>query len=395
MEFEFWWLLALPVTFGLGWMAARIDIKQLLSESRTLPESYFKGLNFLLNEQPDKAIDAFIEVSKLDPNTVELQFALGSLFRRRGEVDRAIRMHHNLTERGDLDKEQKQIAQFELAQDYLKAGLLDRAEQIFSALTETTHRQSSLKALLDIYRQEKDWLKAIPVAKQLEGSSTRNFESEIANYYCELATTEYVHARHDKAQEYLQQALAANRKCVRANILLGEWAAKEGKHEQAVEIWKRIEAQSPEHLSLVAENLLQSYREQGKLNEGLSLLRGFQERYPALDLLNVVFQAMLETEGSASAYKLVRDDLRRNPTLLGLDKLVEARLMETPVEERTDVQMVKDILHSHTTRMALYQCEACGFRGRHFYWHCPACGGWDTYPPRRNAELELVQTRLK
>jgi lipopolysaccharide assembly protein B len=393
MEFEIWWLLALPIFFGMGWLAARIDIKQLLSESRSLPASYFKGLNFLLNEQPDKAIDAFIEVSKLDPNTVELQFALGSLFRRRGEVDRAIRMHHNLTERSDLDGEQKQTAHFELAQDYLKAGLLDRAEQIFSSLTNTTHRQAVLKFLLDIYRQEKDWLKAIPIAKELEGSSTRNFESEIANYYCELATTEYVHARHETARGFLQQALAADRKCVRANILLGEWKAKEGKHQEAIDTWKAIESQSPEHLSLVADEFLESYRALGKLNEGLALLRGFQERYPALDLLNVVFQGTLETEGSQSAYKLVRDDLRRNPTLLGLDKLVEARLMETPVEERSDVQMVKDIIHGHTTRMALYQCETCGFRARQFYWHCPACGGWDTYPPRRNAELELTERR--
>jgi lipopolysaccharide assembly protein B len=393
MEFEIWWLLALPIFFAMGWLAARIDIKQLLSESRSLPASYFKGLNFLLNEQPDKAIDAFIEVSKLDPNTVELQFALGSLFRRRGEVDRAIRMHHNLTERSDLDAEQKQTAHFELAQDYLKAGLLDRAEQLFSGLTQTTHRQAVLKFLLDIYRQEKDWLKAIPIAKELEGSSTRNFESEIANYYCELATTEYVHARHETARGFLQQALAADRKCVRANILLGEWQAKAGKHQEAIEIWKAIESQSPEHLSLVADEFLQSYRALGKLNEGLGLLRGFQERYPALDLLNVVFQGTLETEGSQSAYKLVRDDLRRNPTLLGLDKLVEARLMETPVEERSDVQMVKDIIHGHTTRMALYQCETCGFRARQFYWHCPACGGWDTYPPRRNAELELTERR--
>src|SRR6185503_16758269 len=145
MDFEYWWLLALPLFFALGWMAARIDIKQLVSESRVLPMSYFKGLNFLLNEEPDKAIEAFIEVVKVDPQTIELHFALGNLFRRRGEIDRAIRMHQNLVERSDLREEQKRAALFELAQDYLKAGLLDRAEELFAKLEGSAHQEAALK----------------------------------------------------------------------------------------------------------------------------------------------------------------------------------------------------------------------------------------------------------
>src|SRR5512134_3739554 len=139
MEIEYWWLLALPVFFAFGWFAARVDIRQLLRESRALPLSYFKGLNFLLNEQPDKAIEAFIEVVKVDPQTVELHFALGSLFRRRGEVERAIRMHQNLVDRADLGSEQRVTALHELAQDYLKAGLLDRAEELFLKLRGTAY----------------------------------------------------------------------------------------------------------------------------------------------------------------------------------------------------------------------------------------------------------------
>src|SRR6478672_12080614 len=161
MDIEYWWLLALPLFFALGWLAARIDIKQLVSESRALPMSYFKGLNFLLNEQPDKAIEAFIEVVKVDPQTIELHFALGNLFRRRGEVERAIRMHQNLVERTDLATEQRVTALYELAQDYLKAGLLDRAEEMFLKLQDTPYEQAAFKFLLEIYEQEKDWLKAI------------------------------------------------------------------------------------------------------------------------------------------------------------------------------------------------------------------------------------------
>ena len=162
MEFEYWWLLALPLFFVLGWLAARIDIKQLVSESRALPASYFRGLNFLLNEQPDKAIEAFIEVVKVDPQTIELHFALGNLFRRRGEIERAIRMHQNLVERPDLDAAQRLTALYELAQDYLKAGLLDRAEELFAKLKGTRYGESALNFLLEIYEQEKDWPRSAP-----------------------------------------------------------------------------------------------------------------------------------------------------------------------------------------------------------------------------------------
>src|SRR5215207_4365940 len=164
MEFEYWWLLGFPVFFALGWIAARIDIKQIVSESRALPRSYFKGLNFLLMEQPDKAIEAFMQVVKVDPETVELHFALGSLFRRRGEYDRAIRMHQNLVDRADLSAEQRLMALFELGQDYLKAGILDRAEDVFNRLREGPLASEARGFLLEIYQAEKEWQKAIEMA---------------------------------------------------------------------------------------------------------------------------------------------------------------------------------------------------------------------------------------
>jgi len=200
MEIEYWWLLALPLFFALGWAAARIDIKHLLSESRALPASYFKGLNFLLNEQPDKAIEAFIEVVKVEPQTIELHFALGSLFRRRGEVERAIRMHQNLVERADLPQQQKLDALYELAQDYLKAGLLDRAEELFARLKVTSHAESALKYLLEIFEQEKDWQKAVDTAQQLETVTGQSHQKEIANFYCEMASRETMDSRPEAAR---------------------------------------------------------------------------------------------------------------------------------------------------------------------------------------------------
>jgi lipopolysaccharide biosynthesis regulator YciM len=390
MEFELWWLLGFPLFFALGWLAARVDIKQLVSESRALPLSYFKGLNFLLNEQPDKAIEAFIEVVKVEPQTVELHFALGSLFRRRGEVERAIRMHENLLNRPDLAPEQKLLALYDLAQDYLKAGLLDRAEEMFGKLQGTQYEQQGLKFLLEIYEQEKDWGKAIETSRKMDAVTGQSSAKDIANFYCELAVGEMTHSRWDVAREYLREALAVNRKCARANILLGDIALAQQDAEQAIEVWKRIEIQNPAYLSLVAEKVLAAYRGLGLEDEGLQLLRGYLVNFPSLDLLNVVFQGELDHGGADSAYRLVRDELARNPTLLGLDKLLEAQLLEVPAERRQDLQLIKNLVHQHTRSLALYRCDNCGFKARQFYWHCPACNGWETYSPRRTEERELA-----
>jgi lipopolysaccharide biosynthesis regulator YciM len=395
MEFELWWLLALPVFFGMGWIAARIDIKSLLSESRALPSSYFKGLNFLLKEQPDKAIESFLQVAKENPQTVELQFALGSLFRRRGEVDRAIRMHQDLVNREDLPASERRDASFELAQDYFKAGLLDHAEQVLEGMTRAGDVTPEVhRHLLDIYIQEKDWAKAVEAAKKLEVSAKRNYQREIANYYCELAITEDVHGRGEAAQAHLARALESNRKCVRANLLRGEWLARQGDHAGAIEAWKAIEQQDAAYFGLAAEGMVESYKALGRLGEGLALLRGLQHRYPGLDLLNVVYQVTAEHEGDEAAWRLVRDEVRRNPTLVGLDRLIDAELVRAPAERRQDLQLMKDLVHSHAQALAVYLCASCGFKARQFFWQCPACGGWETFPPRRTAELDTAGRHL-
>ena len=391
MEFEYWWLLGFPLFFGLGWLAARIDIRHLVYQSRALPRSYFKGLNFLLNEQPDKAIESFIEVVKVDPQTVELHFALGSLFRRRGEYDRAIRMHQNLIERPDLAAEQRTAALFELAQDYLKAGILDRAEELFGRLEKGPHATEARRHLLEIYQQEKEWRKAIGMAQRLQAESGESRAKEISQFQCELAATESTHSRPDAARQLLESALEANRKSVRASVQLGDLERAAGHLERAIEHWTRVEAQNPAYLALVAQRLLDAHREAGRLEEGLTLLTGYLERYPSLDLLDTVFQYTLEAKGAEVAYKLVRDELRRNPTLLGLDRLLEAQIVaDAHPERRRDLELVRNLVHSHTRRLARYRCENCGFKARQFYWHCPACGGWESYPPRRTEEFDLA-----
>ena len=397
MEFDTWWLLGFPIFFGLGWLAARIDIKHLVKDSRALPNSYFKGLNFLLNEQPDKAIEAFIEVVKVDPETVELHFALGSLFRRRGEYDRAIRMHQHLLERADLAAEQRAAALFELGQDYLKAGILDRAEEVFQKLLDGSQAGEARRFLLEIFQQEKAWDKAVEMARRLETETGKSRARETANFLCEMAANEATHSRPESARTLLEAALETNRKSVRASIQLGDLergangAQGAGNVQRAIEIWKRIEAQNPAYLALVAQRLLEAHRAAGRLEDGLTLLTGYLERYPSLDLLDAVFQSTLESKGAEAAYTLVRDELRRNPTLLGLDRLLEAQIIgATNPERRRDLELVRNLVHGHTRRLARYRCETCGFKARQFYWRCPGCGGWETYPPRRTEEFELT-----
>ncbi len=390
MEFQPWMLLIFPLFFGMGWLAARIDIKEILSESSALPDSYFQGLNFLLNEQQDKAIEAFIEVVKVDPQTVELHFALGSLFRRRGEVDRALRMHHNLVDRADLDDDKRQQAVFELAQDYLKAGILDRAESLFNELGKTKYAKPSLEFLLDLFQKEHDWIKAIKIAERLTEKTGESYNSQSAFFYCELAVEEIDAGNLVVAREHLQQALNESPKNVRATMMLGDLYLSENKHEMAITAWKTIEQQDEQYLPLVAERILNAYRSLNRESDGVALLRGYMDKYHSHDLLNVVFDGVLKNEGASAAYQVVRDELERNPSLLGLDKLLEARLLEVSLERRADVELVKNLVHKRTRNLAMYHCKSCGFNARQFYWHCPACQAWDSYSPRRTEETGLT-----
>jgi lipopolysaccharide biosynthesis regulator YciM len=383
--FDYWQLLLIPVFFGLGWAAARVDMRQVVHESRSLPRSYFQGLNFLLNEQPDKAIDSFLEVAKVDSQTVELHFALGNLFRRRGETERAIRMHQNLIDLPDLDDKVRLQALSELGQDYLKAGLLDRAEEIFNKLLGTSFEEEAKRNLLEIYQVEKEWLKAIEIARELPDVASHR---DIAEYYCELAANEIMRSRADTAREYLDVAMQENRKCVRASLLQGDLLLQEGRLPEAIEAWQRIEQQDPSYLALVAQRLLETYRKLERPAEGIALLSGYLERYPSLDLLDVVYQLVLESDGTEAAYRLVRAELQRNPTLLGLEKLMSARLPLAAPEVRPDVELAKTIIQGYTKRLSRYRCDNCGFKARQFYWRCPACGGWETYPPRRSEEFD-------
>ncbi|CAG2143089.1 lipopolysaccharide assembly protein LapB [Cupriavidus numazuensis] len=406
MMFETWWLLALPLVFGLGWMAARFDVRQLISEQGALPRSYFKGLNFLLNEQPDQAIDAFIEVARLDPETTELHFALGALFRRRGETERAIRVHQNLATRPDLPEPEREHALYELGQDFLRAGLLDRAEESLRRLMSGPYAASAKRVLLELYEVEKEWQKAIDAARELQALEKKDYRLQIAQFCCELAQDALQRKRPEDAVKWLNQATQENPANVRAPILLGDVAAAAGDARAALGHWLGIERQDASFLPLVAERVVKAYAGLGEQGVALEWLRGLLKGNLAAELLDVAFKTELEQNGPEAATRLMREQLRRQPTLLALTRYFEAQAAslapagaiagngseadagETVEGDKTkEVTAIRDLLQLRTRNLARYTCRECGFRARLFYWQCPGCNRWETYAPRRSEAL--------
>ncbi|MCB5183892.1 lipopolysaccharide assembly protein LapB [Methylobacillus gramineus] len=380
MEFEYWWLLALPLFFTLGWLAARVDINQLLTESTALPAAYFKGLNFLISDQHDKAIEAFIEAVQANAESMELHFALGSLFRRRGEVDRAIHLHLNLLERKELPDQQKQAVMAELAQDYLKAGLFDRAEELFTSLHDSRYKQTALRALLEIYIREREWNNAIKSAIELERLSGISFRKEVAQFHCEIAMKAILEHDTHTARHSLETAIEADKRCVRANIMLGDLEAANGTHKLAISYWKRVEFQQAEYLGLVAPKLLSSYKAQGNLDEGIALLKTYLQSYKLASILNLVYETTLTEEGPASAEKLARDELSRKPSLQTLDQFLRAQSLLEDANQQDALLMQQTVRYAIGNRSAHY-CDQCGFRARNFHWQCPACNAWESLSP--------------
>lgn len=389
-ELEPWHLLILPLLFAVGWFARGFESRgRGGTQQSATPQSMSRGLNLLLNEQPDKAIDAFIEVVKLDPETIELHYALGNLFRRRGEIDRAVRIHTHLLNRADLPASQRANALAELGQDYLKGGLLDRAEDAFTRLVDDRqHRFVALRSLLRIYQMEREWAKAIDCARRLERDAGESHGVAIAHFCCELVDAAVARNDLDAAATHLAEAFAADRRSLRATLLAGDLAARRGEREESVRHWLRLNELAPDHLPLVADRLSLAMDALGRRDEALNLLRRSLLDSPSVDLLDVAFRRSADWEGSAAAETLLRDELKRHPSLLGFEKLLAIR--SAAANGDAELDLLRNLIHSQTRRIARYRCGKCGFRAREFHWQCPGCTTWDSYPPRRVEELDAA-----
>ncbi|HEY4038860.1 MAG TPA: lipopolysaccharide assembly protein LapB [Burkholderiaceae bacterium] len=389
MEFEPWYLSALPVLFAVGWWARGHEARVRAADQGAAPRSLFRGLQLLLSEQPDRAIDAFIEVVKLDPETIELHFALGSLFRRQGEIERAVRIHNYLFNRADLPAAERANALAELGRDYLKGGMLDRAENAFSRLLdERQHRFEALRSLLRVYQMEREWQRAIECARQLETEAGETHKLATAHFHCELAERAVAAGDLDRAGAQLLEALEAHRKSVRAAILAGDVALKRGGRTDAIEHWLRIIAEAPEYAPLVMDRLMAALDAEARRPEALALLRRSLQEHPSIDLIDQGCRWIRQWEGEAAAEALLREELKQHPSLLGFERLLAIQSSRAPADP--ELALLRGLIQAHAQKLARYRCNRCGFRSRDFYWNCPGCSSWDSYPPRRIEELEVT-----
>ncbi len=378
MDFDLQWLLiALPLAFALGWIASRFDLRQVKRDGRAAPKAYFKGLNLLLNEQHDKAIDAFIEAVQHDPDTTELHFGLGNLFRRRGDYERAVRVHQHLLERGDLKAVERSRAQHDLAEDFMKAGLFDRAEAAYKALEGTAFDEDARLALLSLHERARDWPAATEVATELERRGTGSFATRIAHYACEMVLEADARQQPQQAEQALQRALRAAPHAVRPMLLAGQRLARDGRHAQALQQWDTLLLAHPAAWPLLAQGYARSAVACDECDSARDKLVKAYEAEPDIDLL----QARLELEASeATRQRMVLAHLQRQGTLSAA-----AKVLELPVAawEAGTPARLHEVVTTVAKPLQRYRCAACGFEAHHYFWQCPGCQGWDTYPPRR------------
>ncbi len=381
-EMNLLWLL-LPIAALSGWWIGRrrSNSKNNHSSNSIYPE-YFKGLNFVLNEQPDKAIEVFIRMLEVDSETVETHLALGNLFRRRGEVDRAIRIHQNLIARPTLDREQRAHALLELGMDYMRSGLLDRAEGLFLELVESDlHLNQAYTELLEIYQQEKDWENAINIARKLELITGEKLNPVIAQFYCQRADSALLDGNMRVVKDNIRRAISFNPNCVRASLIEAQMHQRTGKDKLAIKSYKRVESQDSDYITEIIAPLFDCYRKLDRVDEFVEYLRMLVNIYGGISSLLMLTELIAEREGENAAIRFISDELKNRPTVKGVDRLIEYTLTKSDGETHDHLKTIKDLTAQLIEGRAMYKCSSCGFDAKQLHWLCPGCKSWDMVKP--------------
>ena len=383
------WPLLLPAAAWSGWWLASRN--HSIKESRIsnhFSREYVVGLNYLLNEQPDKAVDVFIKLLDVDSDTAETHLALGSLFRRRGEVDRAIRIHQNLIARPQLSLVQRKDALMALGQDYMSAGVFDRAERIFLEVVELggTREITSLQGLLAIYQQEKAWEKALDIIKKLEVATGSSMHSQAAHYYCEMANQALKLNTYDKAAAAIKHALTIDKKSVRASLMLANLEMKNGRYKQAIRALKNVPEQDAEFLTEIIEPLVHCYAEIKAMDECVDYLEQTLANYPRASVIFVIGEYLRQEKSVDLAIDFVSDQLGRHPSIRGLNRLIDWHLESAHGKVRDKLQMLYNITSKFLENKPIYRCGHCGYGGKLLHWHCPSCKQWSRMKPIHGLE---------
>ena len=383
-----WWVIPvcmLPVFFAMGWFAARVDMRAVLKQAKTVPTDFYAGVDALVDKNTDVAVRAFGDVLAKQEDTqeaYELAVSMGKLYRNRGENDKAIALHQKLLDSPDLLGEKRQRVLYELGQDFQNAGLVDRAEHIFQGLKEGNAGTLAREVLLNIYQQDRDWQKAIEVAQELSHDA-QTYQFEIAQFYCELAQTALFRSQFTEAQSNINHALNYNRKCTHANMLRGDVAMAEQRYQDAIDAYAAIEQQNHAYLSMVGEKLFDAYQALDQAEQGLNVLIGYIRTFPQLDLIDVIYEKALVLRGEEAAAALTADLVRIQPDLRGAYRLLGMQLSTLDPTWRADADMMRGIVGRYARKALMYRCRHCHFKSQVFFWHCPACNKWETFTPNK------------
>ncbi|WP_158884685.1 lipopolysaccharide assembly protein LapB [Rhodanobacter sp. L36] len=372
-----------PAAFVLGWWASRrVGARRSGTAVSELSSDYFRGLNYLLNEEQDKAIEVFLKLAEYNRDTVETHLALGNLFRRRGEVDRAIRLHQHLVSRPGLSDSMKTVALLELGEDYMRAGLLDRAEALFTDLVVmNAHAPSALRHLISIYQHERDWHKAIEHARRLEVMTGEEETPMIAQFYCELADRSRQHGARAEARDYLQQAFDCQPDCVRAFMLTGRLQAEDDHHIEAVQAYEAAINADIAFTPEILPPLLNSYARSQQMERAEVFLREMLSRYHGISPVLALTHLYRQRDGERAAVDFLTMQLRQRPSVRGLMALIDATMDKIEGEVRENFLILRDLTKKLLEGQAMYRCSRCGFGAKAHHWQCPSCKSWSTIRP--------------
>jgi lipopolysaccharide biosynthesis regulator YciM len=387
---EIWFWLLLPLAALVGWLAATRSIgRPGRCADSILGSEYIKGLNYLLNEQQDKAIDVFIRMLEVNSDTVETHLALGNLFRKRGEVDRAIRIHQNLVARTNLSNEQRTDALLELGQDYMKAGLFDRAEGLFRELIESNvHLSSVLPLLLDIYQQEKDWINAIAIAEQMGFVGEQPARAVIAQFYCELAENARAREDVDEALRLLGKASEYNPHCARASLIRGQIARQKGDFQVALTAYEQVVDRDVELLSEILDDMEECHAALDSTHAMIPYLQKAISQYAGISPVLALAGIISREQGDQSAADFIAVELGKRPSVRGLARFIDLSLSGSSGSARDNLLILKNMTDKLLENRLVYKCNDCGFTGKTLHWQCPGCKHWNSIKPIHGVEGE-------